>query len=160
MRAIQVTSFGGPEVLALAALPAPAAGPGEVAIAVSVADVLFLDAMIRSGHYAEMFPVRPPYVPGNGIAGHVIAVGEGVDSGLTGRLVVALTGPHGGSGGYASVAVVPVERLVPVPESVDARQAAALLHDGATALGLLAGTGVNPANGCSCWARRAAWGCW
>jgi NADPH2:quinone reductase len=144
MRAIRVTGFGGPEVLIPATVPAPAPGPGEAAIAVSVADVLFLDAMIRSGHYADAFPVRPPYIPGNGVAGRVVAVGEGADSGLTGRLVVARTGSHGGSGGYASAAVVPAERLVPVPEPVDARQAAALLHDGATALGLLAGTGVNP----------------
>ena len=144
MRAIQVTGYGGPEVLTPATVPAPAPGPGEAAIAVFVADVLFLDAMIRSGRYADAFPVRPPYIPGNGVAGRVIAVGEGTDSGLTGRLVVAPTGQHGGSGGYASVAVVPAERLVPVPEPVDARQAAALLHDGATALGLLAGTGVSP----------------
>jgi NADPH:quinone reductase len=142
MRAIQVTSFGGPEVLTPATLPAPVPGPGEAAIAVSVADLLFLDAMIRSGRYAEAFPVRPPYVPGNGVAGRVVTVGEGVDPGWIGRPVVAPTGPHGGSGGYASVAAVPVERLVPVPRELDARQAAALLHDGTTALGLLAGTGV------------------
>jgi NADPH2:quinone reductase len=144
MRAIQVTSFGGPEVLTPVTLPAPVPGPGEVAIAVSVADVLFLDAMIRSGSSAGAFPVRPPYVPGNGVAGHVVAVGAGVDSGLTGRLVVAPTGRRGGAGGYASVAVVPAERLVPVPHEVSGRVAGALLHDGATALGLLAGTHVNP----------------
>ena len=144
MRAIQVTSFGGPEVLTPVTLSAPVPGPGEVAIAVSVADVLFLDAMIRSGNSAGAFPVRPPYVPGNGVAGHVVAVGEGVDSGLTGRLVVAPTGPRGGSGGYASVAVVPAERLVPVPRAVSGRVAGALLHDGATALGLLASTRVDP----------------
>ena len=144
MRAIQVTSFGGPEVLTSVSLPAPVPGPGEAAIAVSVADVLFLDAMIRSGRYAEAFPVRPPYIPGNGVAGRVISTGEGVDPGWTGRLVVAHTGSHGGSGGYASIVVVPAERLVPVPRQVSGRAAAALLHDGATALGLLAGTGVKP----------------
>jgi NADPH2:quinone reductase len=144
MRAIQVTSFGGPEVLVPATLPAPVPGPGEAAIAVSAADVLLLDAIIRYGLAAAVFPVRPPYVPGNGVAGRVVATGEGVDSAWTGRLVVAHTGPAGGAGGYASAAVVPAEHLVPVPSGVDARQGAALLHDGATALGLLAGTGVKP----------------
>jgi NADPH:quinone reductase len=98
--------------------------------------------MIRSGRFAEAFPVRPPYVPGNGVAGRVVAVGEDVDPGWIGQRVAAHTGAHGGSGGYAEQAVVPAERLVPVPGGLDLRQAAALLHDGATALGLMAGTGA------------------
>ena len=119
-------------------------GPGEAVIAVSAADVLFLDAMIRSGFARDAFPQRPPYIPGNGVAGHVEAVGDGVDPAWAGRPVVARTGQHGGSGGYSERALVPVSRLVAVPEEVDLRVAAALLHDGATALGLLAATPVKP----------------
>jgi NADPH2:quinone reductase len=146
MMAIEAREFGGPQVLTPVSLPAPVPGPGEAVIAVSVADVLFLDTMIRSGLARGVFSQRPPYIPGNGVAGHVAAVGDGVDPGWTGRPVVAGTGPHGGRGGYAERALVPASRLVAVPEGVDLRVAAALMHDGATALGLLAGTPVKPAD--------------
>jgi NADPH:quinone reductase len=89
-----------------------------------------------------VFPQRPPYIPGNGVAGHVAAAGDGTDPGWIGRAVVARTGPHGGSGGYAERAVVPVSHLVAVPEGLGPQLAAALMHDGATALGLMAGTPV------------------
>jgi NADPH:quinone reductase len=74
----------------------------------------------------------------------VAAVGDGVDPAWTGRPSVARTGPHGGSGGYAERAVVPASRLVAVPGTANLRVAAALMHDGATALGLLAATPVKP----------------
>jgi NADPH2:quinone reductase len=144
MMAIEVRDFGGPEVLTPVSLRAPVPGPGEAVIAVSAADVLFLDTMIRSGLARGAFPQRPPYVPGNGVSGHVAAVGDGVDPAWAGRPVVARTGSHGGSGGYSERALVPVGRLVAVPEEVDLGVAAALLHDGATALGLLAATPVKP----------------
>jgi NADPH2:quinone reductase len=144
MMAIEAGEFGGPEVLAPVSLPVPVPGPGETVIAVSAADVLFLDAMIRSGLARDAFPQRPPYVPGNGVAGRVAAVGDGVDPAWAGRPVVARTGLHGGSGGYSERVLVPVSRLVAVPEEVDLRVAAALLHDGATALGLLVATLVKP----------------
>jgi NADPH:quinone reductase-like Zn-dependent oxidoreductase len=77
--ATEVRVFGGPEVLTPVSLPAPVPGPGEAVIAVSVADVLFLDTMIRSGRARDAFPQRPPYIPGNGVAGHLTAAGDGVD---------------------------------------------------------------------------------
>jgi NADPH2:quinone reductase len=49
LMATEVREFGGPEVLTPVSLPAPVPAPGEAVIAVSVADVLFLDTMIRSG---------------------------------------------------------------------------------------------------------------
>ena len=142
--AVQVTRFGGPEVLATIAVPDPVPGPGEVIIAVSAADVLFLDAVIRSGRAAAWFPVTPPYVPGNGVAGRVSAVGEGVDRGWAGRAVVARTGAGGGSCGYAEQVAVPAGQLVPVPDGVGLAEAAAVLHDGTTALGLASSTGIQP----------------
>jgi NADPH2:quinone reductase len=141
---VQVTRFGGPEVLATISAPDPVPGPGEVIIAVSAADVLFLDAVIRSGRAAAWFPVTPPYVPGSGVAGRVSAVGEGVDRGWAGRAVVARTGAGGGSGGYAEQVAVPAGQLVPVPGGVGLAEAAAVLHDGTTALGLVTSTGIRP----------------
>ena len=139
---VQVTRFGPPEVLVATTVPDLVPGPGEVIIAVSVADVLLLDAAIRSGRAAAWFPITPPYVPGNGVAGQVSAVGEGVDPGWAGRAVIARTGGGGGSGGYAEQARVQAGQLVAVPDGVSLPEAAAILHDGATALGLAAGTGI------------------
>ena len=144
MRAIQVAAFGGPEVLVPVTLAGAVPGPGEAVIAAAAADVLFLDTVIRSGRFGGSFPVTPPYIPGNGVAGEVIATGDDADRSWIGRSVVAHTGPHGGSDGYAQQVAVPVERLVPVPDGLDPRVAAAVMHDGATALGLMTRIGARP----------------
>jgi NADPH2:quinone reductase len=72
-------------------------------------------------------------VPGNGVAGTVAAVGDGVDPDLVGRRVVSATG---GTGGYAERVAVPVSEPHEVAEGLELRTAAALLADGRTALGL------------------------
>lgn len=143
MRVVRATAFGGPEVLVAGSAPDPVAGPGQAVIRAEVADVLSFDAVIRSGAAAGFVPIRPPYVPGNGVAGRVTAVGEGVDGGWAGRRVVAHTGGHGGSGGYAEQAAVAADALVPVPDELALTDAMALLHDGATALGLVESIGIN-----------------
>jgi NADPH2:quinone reductase len=71
-------------------------------------------------------------------------VGEGVDPGWAGRRVITHTGEHGGQGGYAQKAVARADALIPVPGSVGPREAAALLHDGPTALGLADGALLRP----------------
>ncbi|MDN3355960.1 zinc-binding dehydrogenase [Actinomadura sp. DC4] len=139
MRAVRVERFGGPEVLTVAEVPHPVAGPGQAVVAVAAADVLFVEAQVRAGAGGEYFPVRPPYVPGHGVAGRVIAVGSGVDDGWIGRRVA---GQLRDDGGYAERVAVAAEDLVPVPDGLDLREAAALLHDGVTALGLAESTGV------------------
>jgi len=133
MHAAVVTRFGGPEVLEQAWQPDPVPGPGQVAIAVEFADTLFLETMVRSGAGQDYWPMRPPYIPGNGIAGQVIDAGPGAGQDLLGQHVVAHTG---GEGGYASRAVVPAGEISTVPGGLGLAIAAALLHDGATALAL------------------------
>jgi NADPH:quinone reductase len=142
MRAIQVERFGGPEVLVAADLPDPVAGPGQVVVGVSAADVGFVETQIRAGGFGEHFAVTPPYVPGHGVAGQVISVGEGVDAERLGRRVAGYTGDKGGRGGYAERAVVRAGELVTVPDGLGLREAAALLHDGVTALRVIEVTGV------------------
>lgn len=73
MRAVGVTHFGGPDVLELHELPDSAPASGQVVVVASACDVLFVDTMIRSGRGADYFPIRPPYVPGNGVGGTVTA---------------------------------------------------------------------------------------
>lgn len=141
MRAVRVERFGGPEVLVAGEVPDLAAGPGQVVVGVRAADVLFLDVQVRRGLFGEHFAVRPPYVPGCAVAGRVLSVGEGVDPGWTGRRVAARTGVQGG---YAEQAVVPAGELVPVPDALDLDTAAALLHDGPTALALSDNARIGP----------------
>jgi NADPH2:quinone reductase len=129
---MQVTRFGRPEVLTMHEVPEPIAGPGQVVVDVSVVDILFLETQVRQGWGGEYFPVKPPYVPGDGVAGAVISVGDSVDPGWVGRHVVATTG----DGGYAEQAVASAEVLVAVPDGLGLPEAAALIHDGRTALAL------------------------
>jgi NADPH2:quinone reductase len=77
---------------------------------------------------------RLPWIPGNGVAGQVIAVGDGVDSTWIGRAVGARTGNQGA---YAELATAAVDDAVPIPPGLEICDAAALLHDGPTALKLL-----------------------
>jgi NADPH:quinone reductase len=131
MRAIQVAAFGGPEVLSPVDLPDPVPRPGEVVVGMAVADVILLDTLLRSGWGQEFFPLTLPYVPGGGGAGVVVEIGEGVDPAWIGRRVVVRT-----SAGYAERVVADVEEIVPVPDGLAVQEAAALLHDGVTALRL------------------------
>ncbi|MCP3138631.1 zinc-binding dehydrogenase [Pyxidicoccus xibeiensis] len=133
MRVAQVTRFGGPEVLVTGEAPEPVAGPGQVVVDVAAASVLFVETQVRSGWGRQWFPVQPPYVPGNGVAGHVRSVGAGVDPGWVGRRVVTRTLENGG---YAERALASVEELIPVPDGLGLREAAALIHDGTTVMGL------------------------
>ncbi|KQX83360.1 zinc-binding dehydrogenase [Streptomyces sp. Root1310] len=139
MRAAQVKAFGGPEVLATVELPEPVAGPGEVLIEVAHADTIFVETQVRSGHFRAYFPVEPPYVPGGGVAGTVAAVGAGVDAEWVGRRVTSFV-----TGSYAERVTAPATAPTPVPDGVDLRTAAALVHDGVTAAGLLERTAVGP----------------
>ncbi|MBC6464171.1 zinc-binding dehydrogenase [Actinomadura alba] len=138
MRQVLVNRFGGPEVLEVDKGPDPVAGPGQVVVGISVADIIFLDTLLRSGAGKDYFPLRPPYVPGHGGTGHVIAVGEGVDHDWTGRRVAVATS----DGGYAEQIAVAVEELTPVPDGLGLQEAAALLHDGPTAVNITDVAGI------------------
>ncbi|TDC55035.1 NADPH:quinone reductase [Actinomadura sp. KC345] len=129
MRAIQVGSFGGPEVLRLADLPDPEPGHGQVVVSMAAADVIFLDTLLRAGWGQDFFPKEPPYVPGGGGAGEVLKAGAGVDPAWVGRRVVVRT-----ETGYAEQVVAAVEEIAAVPDGVPDEAAAALVHDGVTAL--------------------------
>jgi NADPH2:quinone reductase len=139
VRVVEVTKFGGPEVLEVKTVPDPVAGPGQVVIDVAAAGVLSVDMMIRRGHGGDYFPVQPPYVPGAGVAGTVSSVGDGVAHDWVGRRVLASV-----DGGYVSRAVAELDGLIPVPDGLDLREAMAMIHDGSTALALFEATPVQP----------------
>ncbi|MGA8352634.1 MAG: zinc-binding dehydrogenase [Solirubrobacteraceae bacterium] len=118
MRAIQMESFGGPEVLQLVDLPVPQPGPGEVLIEVDRAGVNFGDTHTRTNTYVRKASL--PLVPGGEVVGRVADTGE---------RVIALTG----TGGYAEYALAPAELVFPVPQEIDDGTALAILIQGLTA---------------------------
>lgn len=133
MRAVQVSGYGGPEVLEIVDLPVPRPGPGEVGIDVAVADVIFLDTLLRGGA-GEQWGMSVPYVPGGAVVGTVRAVGDGVADAWVGQRVLARTGTAGAS---AEHAVASVALVVPLDADLDDGQSVALSRDGVTALRLL-----------------------
>ncbi|MCP3805340.1 zinc-binding dehydrogenase [Allokutzneria sp. A3M-2-11 16] len=139
MRVVRAVGFGGPEVLEVAEAPEPVPVAGEVLVEVSAADVIFLDTQLRTGWASEAFGIEPPYVPGFGVAGRIAQVGEGVEEAWVGAEVAARV-----PGAYAEQVVVKVGDLVKVPEGLDKKAAAALLHDGVTALGVFDNAQVKP----------------
>jgi NADPH:quinone reductase len=132
MRVVRATGFGGPDVLEPGEAPEPEPGPGEMAVDVALAEVLFLDTQLRAGWGREHFTLELPFVFGEGVAGVVASVGDGVDERWIGRPVIASMSKAGEyrGGGYAERAVVATERALEVPDGVELQQAIAALHDG------------------------------
>jgi NADPH:quinone reductase len=125
MNAIRVREQGGPEVLVLEEADDPRPTPGHVLVGLHAAGVNMIDVQQRSGGY----PVGLPFTPGTEGAGEVIETGEGVDGWTPGDRVAYAAVP----GAYADLALVPAERLVPVPAAVAMELAAAALLQGMTA---------------------------
>jgi NADPH:quinone reductase len=118
MRAIQMTEFGGPEVLELAELPTPHPREDEVLIRVTRAGLNFADTHTRTNSYVQKATL--PLVPG----GEVTGIRED-----TGERVVALVG----SGGYAEYATAPKKLVFPIPAELEDGAALALIIQGTTA---------------------------
>ena len=123
MHAIEITSFGAPEVLRLCDRPMPVAGMGEVLIRVTASGINRPDVVQRKGHYAP--PPGASDIPGLEVAG-VVEGGDAVameNAGLkTGDRVCALLS----GGGYAQWCVAPVAQCLPVPQGLSDVEAAAL----------------------------------
>jgi len=118
MRAIQMSRFGGPEVLELVELPMPQVGAGEVMIAVNRVGLNFADTHTRTNSYVQKATL--PLVPGREVAG----VRED-----TGTRVVAIT-DHGA---YAEYAKAREELVFPIPDELADEAALAVLIQGLTA---------------------------
>jgi NADPH2:quinone reductase len=125
MKAIQVKQVGGPEALELVDLAVPQPKANEAVVKIAAAGVNFVDVYYREGRYK--LPL--PYVAGQEGAGTVSAVGAEVKSLKPGDRV-AWTGI---TGSYAEYAALPADRLVPIPQGVNEREAAATMLQGMTA---------------------------
>jgi putative PIG3 family NAD(P)H quinone oxidoreductase len=120
MHAITIPEPGGPEALVWAEVPDPVPGEGEVLVEVVATAVNRADLMQRQGFYPP--PPGAPAYPGLECAGRIAALGPGVSGWAVGDEVCALLG----GGGYAEKVAVPAGQLLPVPEGLELRQAAAL----------------------------------
>jgi NADPH2:quinone reductase len=123
MRAVQISDFGGPDVLELVDLPVPEPGDGDVLIRVARAGINFADTHQRENAYVRRFGL--PLVPGNEVVGTV--EGGAMEPGTR---VLAMTG---GAGGYAEYALAPLTSTYPLPDGVPDEVALALLIQGLTA---------------------------
>lgn len=142
MHAIQQHSFGGPDVLTYTELPDPTPCPGHVRVRVEVAGVHRIDTLIRAGTADPSAPPALPMVPGREIAGVVDAVGDDVDERWRGQLVVAHLGAA--SGGYAEMALAPVDALHGLAPSADPAAAVAMIGTGRTAMAVLDAAPLRP----------------
>ncbi|MEV7388034.1 MULTISPECIES: NAD(P)H-quinone oxidoreductase [unclassified Streptomyces] len=120
MHAITIPEPGGPEALVWDEVPDPVPGEGEVLVEVVASAVNRADIMQRQGFY-DPPPGASPY-PGLECSGRIAALGPGVSGWSVGDEVCALLA----GGGYAQKVAVPAGQLLPVPEGLDLRQAAAL----------------------------------
>jgi len=132
MKAVRVHQLGGPEVLRYEDVEAPEPRHDEALVEVAACGVNYLDIYYRSGfHWGGHHGRALPYTPGAEGAGTVLAVGRGVTEVRVGDRVAH--GISNGQGSYADLAAVPERHLVPVPEAVDLRSAAAAMLQGMTA---------------------------
>ncbi len=125
MHAIRIHGNGGPEVMQYEQVALPDPGPGEVRLRVEAAGVNYIDVYHRAGGY----PLALPFTPGVEAAGVIDALGPQVAGFQEGqRVAYAMQ-----LGSYAQFALVPAEKLVPIPEAVDTNTAAAVILQGMTA---------------------------
>jgi NADPH2:quinone reductase len=120
MKAVEISTPGGPEVLKLTERPVPAPKSNEILVKVAAAGVNRPDVMQRYGKY----PVPPDAsdLPGLEVAGEVVAKGDAVKMWKIGDKVCALV--HGG--GYAEYCVAPEVQALPVPKGLSMAEAASL----------------------------------
>ncbi|MFI5470190.1 NAD(P)H-quinone oxidoreductase [Streptomyces cacaoi] len=120
MHAITIPEPGGPEALVWDEVPDPVAGAGEVLVEVVAGAVNRADILQRQGFYDP--PPGASRYPGLECSGRIVEVGPGVSGWAVGDEVCALLA----GGGYAEKVAVPAGQLLPVPDGVDLRRAAAL----------------------------------
>ncbi|MEX0277984.1 MAG: NAD(P)H-quinone oxidoreductase [Ruegeria sp.] len=120
MRAVEITTPGGPDVLQLTERSVPEPGHGQVVIKVAYAGVNRPDALQRAGAYDP--PPGASDLPGLEASGEIVAVGAGVDGHALGDQVCALLP----GGGYAEYVATPAAHCLPVPSGMSLKEAACL----------------------------------
>jgi NADPH2:quinone reductase len=131
MKAIRVHQTGGPDVLRWEDVTIGDPGPGEARVRHTAVGLNFVDVYYRTGLYKAP---SLPFTPGSEAAGVVEAVGPGVADLKPGMRVAYGSAPMGS---YVEARLVPADRVVPLPDGIDDRTAAAMMLKGMTAWYLL-----------------------
>lgn len=125
MHAIRVSEHGGAEKLVYQEVERPKPQAGQALVKLAASGVNFIDVYFRTG----LYPASLPFTPGQEGAGVVEAVGPEVSEVKVGDRVAYCSV----QGSYAEYAVVPAAKLVPIPDGLDEKQAAAAMLQGMTA---------------------------
>ncbi len=125
MKAMQMSTTGGPEVLEWTDIAAPSAAAGQVVVDVAAAGVNFIDTYHRTG----LYPVPLPFIVGLEGAGTVREVGPDVDHLQLGDAVAWSSAP----GSYAEQVAIDARTVVPVPRGIALDTASATMLQGMTA---------------------------
>ncbi len=132
MGAAWIAERGPAEAIRYGKLPPPRPGPTDVLVRVEVVAVNPVDLFVRSGRYDTPLPF--PFVVGRDVVGTVVACGPGATGFVPGERVWSNSLGHAGrQGPSAELAVVPVDRLYHLPDTVDPLAAVAVLHPAASA---------------------------
>jgi NADPH:quinone reductase len=132
MKAVQISRFGGPEVLQTVEVPTPIPAAGQLLVRLRSIGVNLADALTRMDRYAVTPPL--PAILGAEAAGTVEAVGADVRGFAVGQRVAAPLFANNSLGAYAEFAVIDAGFAVPLPDAISFEQAAALMIQGLTAL--------------------------
>lgn len=136
MRAVQISKYGGNEVLEINEnAPKPSVAKGQVLVEVYAASINPIDWKVRAGYLEEMVPLQFPAILGGDFSGVVTGVGEGVGNFKFGDEVYGQGGIlNGGSGSFAQFVAVNAGKVAQKPKSVDFIEAGALPLAGVSAL--------------------------
>jgi NADPH2:quinone reductase len=129
MHAIVVEQVGGPEALHFKDVPKPAPRRGEALIKIGAAGINYIDVYYRTGLYKK----DTPFTLGQEGAGTIEAVGEGTDLSKEGLKVGDRVVFVHLAGTYAEYAIVPIEKLIPIPDGVSFADACVAMVQGMTA---------------------------
>jgi NADPH:quinone reductase len=127
VRAVVMKQPGSTDVLEFVEQPDPVAGAGEVCVEVAFAGVNFMDIGARQGTIWADMP--NPKILGVEGSGRIVTVGTGVEEFAVGQRVAWVYAP----GSYAERIAIPATSLVPIPDTIDDRTAAAVMMQGLTA---------------------------
>ena len=120
MTVVEISEYGGPEVLKPASRPVPQPASGEALIRVAAAGVNRPDAIQRAGNYPP--PAGQSDLPGLEVSGEIVALGDGASGVSIGDTVCALTP----GGGYAEYCIAPASHCLPVPDGISVTDAAGI----------------------------------
>jgi NADPH2:quinone reductase len=129
--AVVIERYGGPEVLRWQRTTAMPPGPGEVRIQHTAIGLNYIDVYTRTGYYPL---VQPPGIPGMEAAGIVLDIGPGVHGLMPGDRVAYACPPPGA---YVEIRTMNADLVVPLPDDLSDRVAAAVMLKGMSAEFLL-----------------------